>query len=83
MIKTAFLICALALPLSNSTESELTARQFIREYNAFKACLQTCYPDYEFMIIPELVHEVPPRGWSYVPFHWRNTVVYMRVRRAA
>lgn len=77
-MKKAILLCALALqPVS------VSVRQFVREYHALVHFLKTCYPDYEFAIIPRMKFETKPKrgGWEYVPVQWRNTVVYMRPMR--
>ena len=87
MIKEAFLICALSLPVSMATGgggSDSPNREaFIKEWDWLHAILDRMHPDHEFMIMPIKEGTNVPKGWTLVKFEWRGHVIYKREKQSA
>lgn len=86
MIAAAFLISALALPVPSvhhaGTNNRDTAESFFKEYQWIHDLLERMYPNHDFMIIPDRLHQQPPPGWIEVPFFWRSHYIYRREKRS-
>ncbi len=88
-MKELFLVCALALPVTNvpindsgGHNSPGTREAFIREYEWLRDLLEKQYPDNEFLIIPVAYDKTPP-DWEWVPFGWDGHLIYKRPLRSA
>ena len=91
MIREAFLIAALALPVpsihhgddgGNTGTPDFTRFDFLKEYEWLLALLERKYPGHEFMILP-VGYDITPPGWIWVPFGWRSHLIYRREKEAA
>ena len=87
MIASAFLICALALPVGmihhdDGGHNDTSKDVFIHEWKWLEELLKHQYPDSEFLILPKDRGIVPP-GYEEVDLFWRNHAIYRRPKRAA
>jgi hypothetical protein len=86
MIKEAFLVCALSLPLASANKgynNPFTRESFLKEYKWIHDLLEGMYPGHEFLIIPHRISHQTPVGWFEIPFQWRGHNLYRRPLQSA